>query len=79
MSDANKRDARETIARLQRYLEDLDVSKESALLIQDDLNNRAANQSNRTMYMLIHCGSDFPAARIYHRASGHQCRRYAGR
>ena len=52
MSANNRRDVRETIDRLQRYLEDLDVSKESALLIQDDLNNRAANQSNRTMYML---------------------------
>ena len=52
MSEANKRDVREIIARLHRYLEDLDVSKESALLIQDDLNSRAASQSNKTMYML---------------------------
>ncbi len=52
LSEMNKRDVRETIARLHRYLDDLDVSKESALVIQDDLNNRAANQSNRTMYML---------------------------
>lgn len=52
LSLTNQRDVRETIARLHRYLDDLDVSKESALVIQDDLNNRAANQSNRTMYML---------------------------
>ena len=52
MSDNNRRDIRESVERLRRYLDDLDVSKESALLILDDLNNRAANQSNRTMYML---------------------------
>lgn len=52
MNEADRRDIREGIARLQRYLEDLDVSKESALLIQDDLNSRAASQSNKTMYLL---------------------------
>ena len=52
MSDTNRRDVREVIARLHRYLGDLDVSKESALLIQDDLDSRAASQSNKTMYML---------------------------
>lgn len=43
---------REAIDRLRRYLEDLDVSKESAIVLQDDINNRAASQSSRTMYML---------------------------
>ena len=52
LSDTNRRDIRETIDRLSRYIEDLDVSKESALVIQDDINNRAAAQSNKTMYML---------------------------
>lgn len=52
MSEENKKDVREAIDRLRRYLDDLNVSKESALVIQDDLNNRATNQSNRTMYML---------------------------
>lgn len=52
MSATNQKDVREAIDRLRRYLDDLNVSKESALVIQDDLNNRAANQSNRTMYML---------------------------
>ncbi|WP_246586757.1 zinc transporter ZntB [Stakelama flava] len=52
MSDANSRDIRETIDRLKRYLEDIDVSKESVLVLQDDINNRAANRSNHTMYML---------------------------
>lgn len=52
MSPTNTRDIRETIDRLRRYLEDIDVSKESALVLQDDLNNRAAHQTNSTMYML---------------------------
>lgn len=52
MTDANRRDIHETIEKLRRYLDDLDVSKESALVLQDDLNNRAADQTNRTMYML---------------------------
>jgi len=52
LTAANCRDVHETIERLRRYLDDLDVSKESAIVLQDDLNNRAQNQSNRTMYML---------------------------
>ncbi|GGO98253.1 zinc transporter [Stakelama pacifica] len=52
MSAANSRDIRETIDQLKRYLEDIDVSKESVLVLQDDINNRAANRSNHTMYML---------------------------
>lgn len=52
ISADNKRDIRETIDQLRRYLEDLDVSKESALVLQDDINNRAAADANHTMYML---------------------------
>ncbi len=52
MSEDNRDEVRETIDRLRRYLEDLDVSKESVLVLQDDLNNRAANRMNRTMYSL---------------------------
>ncbi len=52
LSETNRRDIRETIDRLSRYIEDLDVSKESALVIQDDINNRATAQSNKTIYML---------------------------
>lgn len=52
LSDENLTDIRETGERLQRYLDDLDVSKESALVLQDDLNNRAAAKMNQTMYML---------------------------
>ena len=52
LSEENRNDIRETIERLHRYLDDLDVSKESALVLQDDLNNRAAAKMNQTMYML---------------------------
>ncbi|MGD9812279.1 MAG: zinc transporter ZntB [Sphingobium sp.] len=48
----NVRHIRETMERLRRYLDDLNVSKESAIVLQDDLNNRAAAQSNKTMYLL---------------------------
>ena len=52
MSEVNRRDVREIIARLHRYLGDLDVSQESAILIQDDIDSRAASRSNKTMYLL---------------------------
>ncbi|MEQ8556764.1 MAG: zinc transporter ZntB [Henriciella sp.] len=52
LSDENLADIRETGERLHRYLEDLDVSKESAIVLQDDLNNRTAARMNQTMYML---------------------------
>lgn len=52
MSDANRRDIRETIDRLRRYMEDLDVSQESAVVLQDEINSREAARSNRTIYML---------------------------
>lgn len=52
LSEENLTDIRETGERLRRYLEDLDVSKESAIVLQDDLNNRAQAKMNQTMYML---------------------------
>lgn len=52
LDEVNRRDIRETVDRLHRYIEDLDVSKESVLVLQDDVNNRAAARSNKTMYML---------------------------
>jgi len=52
LSADNCRDIRETIDRLQRYLEDLDVSKESAIVLQDEINNRAANLANHRVYLL---------------------------
>lgn len=50
-STENLKTIRETLDRLTRYLEDLDVSKESALVLQDDLNNRAAAEMNKTMFI----------------------------
>jgi zinc transporter len=52
LSEANRAAIRETIDQLHHYLEDIDISKESALVIQDDLNNRATAQTNRTSYLL---------------------------
>ncbi len=52
LSETNRQEIRETIDRLRRYIEELDVSKESVLVLQDDLNNKAASRMNRTMYAL---------------------------
>lgn len=48
----NRRLLNECVDRLRRYMDDIDVSKESALVLQDDLANRADARMNRTMYML---------------------------
>lgn len=48
----DRREIAETIDRLRRYLDDLDISKESALVLQDDLRGRAAAHSERTSYLL---------------------------
>ena len=45
-------DSSETIDRLSRYLEDIDVSKESVIVLQDELDSRAAAHADHTMYML---------------------------
>jgi len=52
LSADNRAAIRETIDQLHHYLEDIDVSKESAIVLQDDLNNRAAAQTNKTSYLL---------------------------
>ncbi len=52
LSAENRAAIRETIDQLHHYLEDIDVSKESALVLQDDINNRAAAQTNKTSYLL---------------------------
>lgn len=48
----NIRDVREIVDKLRRYLEDLNVSKESAIVLQDEFDSRAAADSNHTMYIL---------------------------
>lgn len=50
--DHDRRAIAEDIARLGRYLADLDISKESALLLQDELRTRALAGSQRTSYLL---------------------------
>ncbi|MCT2399039.1 zinc transporter ZntB [Novosphingobium mangrovi (ex Huang et al. 2023)] len=48
----DRREIAETIERLRRYLDDLDISKESALVLQDDIRARAAASTERTQNML---------------------------
>ncbi|WP_345840785.1 CorA family divalent cation transporter [Altererythrobacter sp. ZODW24] len=50
--DHDRREIAETIDRLRRYLDDLDISKESALVLQDDIRGRALARSDRTNYLL---------------------------
>ena len=78
LSETNRRDIRETIDRLSRYIEDLDVSKESALVIQDDINNRATAQSNKTIYMLSIIAAIFLPLELLYRAARDQRRRHTG-
>lgn len=48
----DRREIAETIERLRRYLDDIDISKESVVVLQDDLRARAAARSDRTNYLL---------------------------
>ena len=50
--EADRREIIESIDRLRRYLDDLDISKESALVLQDDIRARAVARSERTNYLL---------------------------
>jgi zinc transporter len=50
--DHDRREIEECIARLRRYLDDIDISKESALVLQDELRARALASSERTNYLL---------------------------
>ena len=43
---------RDTADRLQRYLEELDATRERALVLKDDLTNQLAESSNKTLYVL---------------------------
>lgn len=55
----DRREIAETIDRLRRYLDDLDISKESAVVLQDDLRVRAVARSDRTSYLLTIVASIF--------------------
>lgn len=48
----DRREITESIDRLRRYLDDLDISKESALVLQDDIRARALARAERTNYLL---------------------------
>ncbi|MXO65067.1 zinc transporter ZntB [Altericroceibacterium endophyticum] len=48
----DRREISESIDRLRRYLDDLDISKESALVLQDDIRARSIARSERTNYLL---------------------------
>ena len=41
-----------SIARLRRYIDDVDISKESALVLQDELRARSLSSSENATYML---------------------------
>jgi len=48
----DRREIAESIDRLKRYLEDLDISKESAVVLMDDVRGRAVARSEQATYML---------------------------
>ena len=48
----DRREIEESIARLRRYLDDIDISKESALVLQDELRARSLASSEHATYML---------------------------
>ena len=50
--DHDRREIAETIDRLRRYLDDIDISKESAVVLQDELRARSQASSEHATYML---------------------------
>ena len=48
----DRREIAETIDRLRRYLDDLDISKESAMVLMDDIRGRAIARNEKTTYVL---------------------------
>lgn len=48
----DRREIAETIERLRRYLDDIDISKESALVLMDDIRGRAIARNEQTTYVL---------------------------
>ena len=48
----DRREIAESIARIQRYLDDIDISKESAVVLQDELRARSVASSEHATYML---------------------------
>lgn len=52
LQSLHKAHLREIADRTLRYVEDLDAARERAAVTQDELNNRLADQMNKTMYLL---------------------------
>ena len=52
MSDEHIHDIRMDYDRITRYVEDLDLAKERAMVLQDELRNRIAEQQGMRMYVL---------------------------
>lgn len=50
--DHDRREIEESIDRLKRYLDDIDISKESALVLQDEMRARALARSEAVSYKL---------------------------
>ena len=50
--DHDRREIAESIARLCRYLDDIDISKESAVVLQDELRARSLASNEHATYML---------------------------
>jgi zinc transporter len=50
--DDDRREIAESIDRLRRYLDDLDISKESAVVLMDDIRSRAISRSEQATYVL---------------------------
>ena len=48
----DRREIAESLDRLRRFLEDINISKESALVLQDDIRARSVARSERTNYLL---------------------------
>lgn len=48
----DRREIAESIARLRRYLDDVDISKESALVLQDEIRARSLASNEQATYML---------------------------
>ncbi|MCH2487265.1 MAG: zinc transporter ZntB [Erythrobacter sp.] len=48
----DRREIAESIARLRRYMDDIDISKESAGVLQDEIRARSAASSEHATYML---------------------------
>jgi zinc transporter len=57
--DHDRREIAETIARLRRYLDDIDISKESAVVLLDELRAATAARSERTNFLLTVVASIF--------------------